>query len=62
MAHLLPVDGIPAAAEAGAAAAARGAATERFVNPATGRSHAWALGRKSVEDAVAAIGRGERCG
>lgn len=30
-----------------------------FVNPETGKEHRWAMGRKSVEDAIAAIARGE---
>ncbi len=51
MAHILPAEAAEAAAAPTDAA--------RFVNPATGKTHTWALGRASVVAAIAAVGRGE---
>jgi hypothetical protein len=51
-----PAAAAPAVA---AAAVAAGAAAETFVNPRDGKVHTWALGRASVEAAVAAVARGE---
>ncbi len=59
MAHI----GLPEEPEAGpaapAAAGGAAAAAEAFVNPLTGKTHRWALGRASVEAALAAMRRGE---
>jgi hypothetical protein len=48
-----------AKAASSTAAAAPAVAAETFVNPRDGKVHTWALGRASVEAAVAAVARGE---
>lgn len=61
MAHLIP-DSLLSGSTHGTSAATsplEADEPETFVNPLTGTTHTWALGRKSVEDAIAAISRGE---
>jgi hypothetical protein len=56
MAHLLPLDASGALADTAAAAEASPPA---FFNPATGKTHRWALGEETVVAAINAVKRGE---
>lgn len=62
MAHAFPADLLTSSSPlAGTAPAKRAVqpAGVQFLNPATGKTHSWALGKSTVEAAIAAIGRGE---
>lgn len=65
MAHLIPSDALlgspasPAAPPAVFTLDPSSPSPKTFVNPQTGKTHGWALGKASVEAAIAAVARGE---
>jgi len=60
MAHYIPESVyLPPAPTLSAAPAAAAASAETFYNPTTGKTHSWALGKATVEAAIAAVAKGE---